>query len=436
MRTKRTLPIDYPRNLARLLFGLVVVFLMAGCGTGGRPQVFPENSASDGDSTATQRPTLTLTPTPTELPWQTFEMPTGSDPTPAPKQANRVALPEGTKVWLLLGAEDQKPSRGRTNAIHILLVNERLSKASILSIPGSLFVYLPGSGMGRLNTAYPLGGIKLVSDTLVYNFGLRPDRYVVAHETEFVWLVDDLDRLEVSVLFSIRDDCGGLPAGLHSMDGKKALCYVSYRGDDEISRVRRQQQVLQLLYTKLVQLGRMAKLPVMYASYHQHLDTDISLLDLLSRVPLALRLGDPARVKGFVLGWEQLDEWELPDQTRTKVLLPKPEKLALFVDQAVEAISEPSALNAVVLTYEVQLTQVIGSTRTSEARLTELARPTNTPTATVTQPVGSATISPTPAGATPVPTGTTPQPTSTPDRPYPTETVPTAAIIGTPPYPP
>ncbi len=81
--------------------------------------------------------------------------------------------------------------------------------------------------MGRINTAYALGGMKLVSDTLVYNFGLRPDRFVVAHEKEFIWLVDDLDRLEVSVLFPpIRDDCGGLPAGLHSMDGKR-LCVTS-----------------------------------------------------------------------------------------------------------------------------------------------------------------------------------------------------------------
>lgn len=454
METKRTLPTESSRLIARLAIFLVISVLAAGCSLSGRPSMSSTEPVEGGDPTATHRPTITLTPTPTPWPWPTFEVPYGGDPTPAPEVASRVSLPEGTRVWLFLGAEDQKPTRGRTNAIHLLLVNERLSKASIISIPGSTFVYLPGQGMGRVNTAYALGGMKLVSDTLVYNFGLRPDRFVVAHETEFVWLVDDLDRLEVSVLLPIRDDCGGLPAGLHTMDGKRVLCYISYKGDDEINRTRRQQQVLQLLFTKLVQQGRMAKLPFMYASYDEYLDTDVSLLDLLTRVPLALRLGDPDRIKGFVLGWEQLKSWELPDLTRTSVLLPREGKIEILVRQAVEAISEPSALNAVVLTYEAQLTQVIGVTRTYEAYQTQIMRPTNSPTPDVFVPTPTAFVpgSPTPVtpGVTPLPSNTptatqtatvpipqtpspTPRPQPTSEDPYP---VPTASFdTVTPPYP-
>jgi len=425
METICTLPIKQSRKFARLVGVILALMLLAGCGVGGRPSYSqPEN----GQATATSRPTMTLTPTATELPWPTFVVDHDGIPTPAPDVAQRVALPEETKVWLLLGSEGELPARGRTNAIHLLLVNERLSKASVISIPGSTFVYLPGEGMGRINTAYALGGMKLVSDTLVYNFGLRPDRFVVAHEREFIWLVDDLDKLEVSVLFPIRDDCGGLPAGLHSMDGKKALCYVSYEGDDEIFRTRRQQQVLQLLFTKLVQRGRLAKLPLMYSSYKQYLDTDVSLLDLLFRIPLALRLGDPDRVKSFVLGWEQLESWELPDQTRTSVLLPREGKIKQLVQQAVEAISKPLALNAIVLTYEVALTEVVGFTRTYEAAQTEIARPTKTPT-----PEGTPTQ--TPPGATMQPTRTpTRKPVAT-QGPYPIATVPTAAFFDETPDP-
>ena len=335
-----------------------------------------------------------------------------------------------------MGAEDAKPTRGRTQAIHLLLVNERLSKASVISIPGSTYLYLPGHGMGRFNTAWPLGGMKLVYDTLGYNFGLQPDRYVVAHETEFVWLVDDLGGLDVSVIYPIRDDCGGLPAGLHSMDGKKTLCYVSHHADDDVFRTIRQQQVLQLLFTKLVQWGRLAKLPVMYASYDQNLDTDVSLLDLIIRIPLALRLGDPERVKTFVLGWEALETWQLPDSTRTEVLLPREGKISQLVSQAVDAISEPSPLNAVVLTYEFQLTEVMGVTHTAEARLTELAQPTKTPT-----PLRTST--PLPPGQTPTltrtPTRTAtnpPLPSPTQGEPYPIETPFPTVIWDTPtPYP-
>ncbi len=183
--------------------------------------------------------------------------------------------------------------------------------------------------MQRISNAFALGGMSLLRDTLAYNFGILPDRFVLAHAEEFTWLVDDLGGIDVSVLFPpIRDDCGGLPAGLHHMKGEQALCYVSYNKDgDEVNRTRRQQQVLQLLFTKLVQDGRLAKLPAMYLSYQDKIETDLSLLDFLQRIPLALRLGDPQRVNYFLIGWESASLWELPDHTRTKVLLPNLEAL-------------------------------------------------------------------------------------------------------------
>lgn len=429
MEIKRTLPTEHKRWLAFVAGFLALSLIFTGCNYGGRPSSGQPGNAEVGAISSTASPTLTSSPTATSTPWPTFAPALETWPTPAPPPADRVALPEGTTIWLLLGAEDALPTRGRTQAIHLVLVNERLSKASVISIPGSTYLYLPGHGMGRINTAWPLGGMKLVYDTLGYNFGLQPDHYVVAHETEFNWLVDDLGGLEVSVVYPIRDDCGGLPAGLHSMDGKKTLCYVSYQADDDVFRTIRQQQVLQLLFTKLVQWGRLAKLPIMYASYDQNLATDISLLDLILRIPLALRLGDPERVKLFVLGWEALETWQLPDSTRTEVLLPREGKISEMVSQAVDAIREPSPLNAIVLTYAFQLTEVIGMTSTADARLTERAAPTRTPTPPATlAPTATSVWTPTPTrpGQTPTATRTatqTPLPSPTSDAPYPFPTV-------------
>ncbi len=418
METKRTLP-----KLNKLVFSfalsvLALSLLLSSCLPTGRPSDGQPGIGSAGLANFSPSPTLSPSPTTTSTPWPTFAAPLEDMPTPAPPPANPAALPDGTSIWLFLGAEEEKPVRGRTNAIHLLLVNERLSKASLISIPGSTYLYLPGFGMGRFNSAYPLGGMKLVYETLAYNFGLWPDRYVVAHETEFKWLVDDLDSLEVSVLYPIRDDCGGLPAGLHSMNGEKTLCYVSYVNDDDVFRTTRQQQVLQLLFTKLVNWGRMARIPVFYASYIEKLDTDISLSDIILRIPLALRLGDPERVKSFVLGWDVLESWQLPDYSGTSVLLPRSGKIAQLVDQAIEAISEPSALNAVVLTYEWQLTQVIGQTATVQAEWTRMAMPTleDTPEPWVEPTVGLPTVTPLPGSTSPLPTAT---PRAT-QAPYPT----------------
>jgi len=100
----------------------------------------------------------------------------------------------------------------------------------------------------------------------------------------------------------------------------------------------------------------------------------------------------------------------------------------------------------VVLTYEFQLTEVIGVTHTAEARLTELAQPTKTPT-----PPGGGPATATPLRtSTPLPPGQTPTLTRTPTRtatnpplpsptqgePYPIETPFPTVIWDTPtPYP-
>lgn len=349
---------------------LLLVVLCAGCWkpfqrlSGGEA---PTSAALMSWPTATSTPPPPATPTPTQVIWNTFAPPRSVSVTAVPDEAPRVQLPEDTQVWLLLGSDQESPLIGRTQAFHVLLINERLAKASVISIPGNLMVYIPGYTMQRLNAAYALGGMNLVRETLAYNFGLRPDRFVVAHPNEFTWLVDDLGGVDVSVLYPIRDACGGLPAGLHSMNGSKALCYVSFITDqDEVNRVRRQQQVLQLLFTKLVQNGRLVKLPMMYVSYIDRLETDISLLDLLQRVPLALRLGDPQRISYFVLGWEAVTAWELPDNTQTTVLLPVQREVSALLAEAVAAISEPSPLGQIVLTYEAQLTQAVAATQTAQ----------------------------------------------------------------------
>jgi len=433
MKMTGTLPI-HRRVRALLAAGALValVLMLNACGSGGgRPPGGSNNQTLSPWASAT--PTQTPQPSATRTPdiWPTFAPPSSPASTAIPPAAPRLQLDEDVKIWLLLGTEAEKPFSGRTDAIHLLLINERLSKASVISIPGSLFVYLPGHTMQRLNTAFALGGMELVRDTLAYNFGVRPDKFVLAHPTEFKWLVNDLGSLDVSVLFPIRDACGGLPAGTHRMNGDKVYCYVSYDSGDEVNRTRRQQQVLQLLFTKLVQNGRLARLPVLYVSYQDHLETDLSLLDLLLRVPLALRLGDPDRVNYFVLGWEQLRQWELPDNTQTTVLLPREERVSELFEQAMAAISEPSPLGEIVLTYEAQVTIAVALTQTAQATPYVPVWPTNTlvgqPTASTAQPTATRTSTqPAQPTATRTPTlVVTPGPTATQSEPYP---IPTAVF--------
>ncbi len=431
MDTHRTLPIEKCRCIWLVLSLVLLLGLTLGCRPKGRPSVLAQETPVEplqSWPTAASTPTRASSPTPTQTPtWPAFLALPAGQVTEVPEQARKIDLGEDVEVWLLLGTDKEAPYVGLTNAFHLVMVNTRFAKASVISIPGNLFVYLPGHGMKRLNSAYAIGGFNLIQDMLVYNFGLKPDRVVLSHPTEFRWLVDDLGGLEVSVLTPIRDGCGGLPAGTHNMDGAKTYCYVTYLDEkDEIDRVRRGQQILQLLFNKLVQNGRMAALPMMYVSYQDKLETDFSLLDVLSKIPLALRVSDYGRVNYHVIGWDLATEWELPDNSQTKVLLPKNQEIASLLGESLFTISQPSPLTELVLTHEAQLTAAVALTQTAQPvgtqptaqRLTptQMATPTATRTPTL-PPNVTATPIPTPTtvlNPTPYPTDTNPYPFGTP----------------------
>jgi LCP family protein required for cell wall assembly len=373
------------------------------------------------------------------LNWDDFPPPSIDPATPIPPPMEKLDLPEEVLVWVLLGSDTEPPFIGRTEAIHLLFIHPRFSKASILSIPNDLYVYIPGYTMQRINTAYAVGGIETLRLTLAYNFGVNPSRFVLAHPGDFQWLVDDIDGIDVTVLNPNPQVCGGLRAGQVTMDGALALCYASYRqGMDEIDRMRRQQQLLQVIFQKFARDGNLIKLPTLYASYQGWIKTDISLMELMEKIPLALRLADPDRIGYYMLGWDQIRLWEVPGYTQAQVFLPVEEAVRAVFQRAIEDILTPAPLTNQVQTLEAQLTaaNIISptprATRTPLPTFTSTLIPsgtiTHTPTITLTpnQTQTLQTLTPI-VTATPTPTATQTQP----GYPYPNPTqypTPTQAV--------
>jgi LCP family protein required for cell wall assembly len=362
----------------------------------------PQLSATETASSETTSSETTKTKTGSI--WGSFAPPSSDPATPIPAPLTDLALTDEILVWILLGSDTEPPFTGRMQAIHLVFIHPRFSKASLVSIPGDLFVYIPGFTMQRLSTAYALGGMDTLLETIAYNFGVMPDRFVLAHPGDFQWLVDDLDSIEVTVFYPMPSACGGIPAGRVTMDGTLALCYASHRdGYDEVDRMRRQQQLLRLIFLKLAFNGNLAKLPLLYASYEGWVKTDLSLAELMNKIPLALRLADPNRISYYMIGWEQTTLWELPGYSQAKVFLPDQEGVKAVIQQAIDDVMIPEPLTNQVQTLEAQLTMI------TTPMIIET--PTLTPTATLT-----ATQTPTPGPSPTGPTATpSPSPTETPE---------------------
>ncbi len=328
----------------------------AGCGN---------NRTHNGNQpeTAFTPPSLpnNATPTPAEtIPSAEtlYALPEFDSATAVPDPMSDITLSDEVQVWVLLGSDSEPPFTGRIQAIHLLLIHPRFSKASLISIPGNLYVYIPGFGMQRLNTAYALGGIETMLETLSYNFGLEVDRFVLAHPGDFQWLVDDLDSIDVTIFYPIAGQCGGIRAGLVEMDGALALCYASYlNGIDEVDRMERQQQLLRVIFKKFTHESYLTKLPLLYSSYQGWVKTDISLTELMNMVPLSLRLADTDRIGYYMIGRDAFTIWEVPGYSQAQVLLPNQEAIRAILLQAIDDIMQPAPLTGLVQTLEAQLTE-------------------------------------------------------------------------------
>ncbi|MBI4730935.1 MAG: LCP family protein [Chloroflexi bacterium] len=306
-----------------------------------------------GQPTSLPTVTLPLNPTPSLTPFLpdgegSLSIPTRPFPTLAvlpistetPPPAELIPLPAGQVSILLLGS-DQRPGRSdfRTDVV-VLMILRADGAVSLVSFPRDLYVYLPGRSMSRINAAYEYGGFELFAQTLDYNFGLRPDHFILTNFSGFMAIVDSLGGVDVNVGQALSDARTGYPdgftvyAGIVHMDGETALWYIRSRAtSNDFDRLRRAQEVLVAIGQKLLTLQGLAHIPELYQAYQGTVVTDLSVDGLLAFLPL-LQGADVNRVSRYAIAPPLVTPWIEP-YTGSYYLLPDPLAIRAILQQAV-----------------------------------------------------------------------------------------------------
>lgn len=396
--------------LAIIWFALLIAFI-AGCTLNAATSIAATTPAAPSASSTASPPSAPFdTMIPPSLPTPTTVFATARlDPiTPIPAPITSLNIPAETRLLVLLGSDNPSPFISRTNAIMLAFYNPRLAKVALLSLPPEMFVYIPGFTMQRLNTAYAVGGFRMLADTIEYNIGIRPDDYAVVHVYDFAWFIEELNGLDVDVFQDYYDDCGGIPAGSVHMQGGDVLCYVSFRdGWDIRDQAERQQQVVWKLFSRLVQGGKLTDLDDIYLTYKAAVESSLSLPTMLANIPLALRLGQADRFGFFQPTFDMFIPWDIPGDVKTTVLLPRGNRLLSMVQEALDFTTVAVQSSDVILTLEYELTISPTPTNTQTASPTFTLTPSITPSITV-----SPTLTITPGGPTLTASATlTPSPT-------------------------
>jgi len=253
-----------------------------------------------------------------------------------------IPQPAGQVSIVLLGS-DQRPDQGDFRTDVMILVTLRPDHTvSLVSFPRDLYVYLPGLNSQRMNAAMEFGGFDMLSATLEYNFGVRPQHYILTNFSGFQSIVDSLGGVDVSVAQTLSDARTGYPDGFTvysgqvHMDGEMALWYVRSRySTSDFDRLRRAQEVMVAISQKIFSVYGLSHLSETYAAFRSAVITDLTLDDAISLLPLLEAL-DPNRVNRYAITTDQATPWIDPD-TGSYYLLPQPDAIREMLQQAIGA---------------------------------------------------------------------------------------------------
>jgi LCP family protein required for cell wall assembly len=185
---------------------------------------------------------------------------------------------------LLMGIDRRPGEKGtafRTDTLIVVSIDPATRTVGMLSVPRDLFISIPpGSvvgdyGLQRINAAYVIGetvrpgsGPKLAMQTVQYNLGMRINSYLLVDFQAVIAIVDAVGGVDIDVTSPINDPAYPnmnfgysplyIPAGYIHMDGALALKYARTRhGSDDLDRARRQQQVIEAVRNKALQMNNL-----------------------------------------------------------------------------------------------------------------------------------------------------------------------------------
>ncbi len=295
----------------------------------------PTYVLADQNATATPTPFQPLPPTPVVMPTEVITVIPTETPTPTPQitlppegqpEISLDQLPSKQINILLLGTDARPRSTNfRTDTIILLTLNPELGKVNLTSFPRDLYVTLPGWGTNRINTAWTFGGYKMLSNTFKHNFGIKPDYYVLVNFSAFKFIVDTLGGLDVNVGQPLSDYRAGywtnIPKGMVHMDADTVLWYVrSRKTSNDFARNKRQQEVLQAIFEKMLSMDAIRRAPEFYEIFKDNVTTDLSWQEMFAWLPLAAKMAEEPNIKQYFVGSKQVYDWITPEGAM--VLLP------------------------------------------------------------------------------------------------------------------
>jgi LCP family protein required for cell wall assembly len=178
--------------------------------------------------------------------------------------ANYEGEPDGTQFILLIGS-DLRPGVGgsRGDALHVLAVNPRLHKGTLLNIPRDTCAAIPGYGVTKINAANVYGGPELQAKVIDQLLGINITYSVLVDFAGFGAIVNGVGGVTIQVTTTMNDTNSGayFVPGPYHVDGGGALAYSRDRDDFPRGDITRTANQAALILDAMAQLRDRANTP-------------------------------------------------------------------------------------------------------------------------------------------------------------------------------
>ena len=201
-------------------------------------------------------------------------------------------------INILLIGQDRREgeSRARSDTMILVSVNTERKSISLVSLMRDLYVQIPGYSDNRINAAYQWGGMELLDETVLENFGVEVDGNVEADFEQFETIIDILGGVDVEMSKGEAEymkyvmDSGDVQEGENHLSGKQALDFARMRGlDDDFHRTERQRRLLTRLAEK-IQSASVQQLLDLVNEVLPHVSTDMSSTQMLGYAASAIQV--------------------------------------------------------------------------------------------------------------------------------------------------
>ena len=174
----------------------------------------------------------------------------------------------------------------RADTIMLLSIDPNFDRVRLLSIPRDTYYKLKGYDNYRMNAAYSRGGIDLQVSSVEDFMGVKIDHYVTVNYEAVEELVDAIGGVEVYTPEYKYTDPSTVPPleinfeeGMHLLDGKDSVKYLRMRKiykDQDLDRIKAQQDFIMKIFDKMKSPKMLLKLPRLVSIANKHIETDMN----------------------------------------------------------------------------------------------------------------------------------------------------------------